>query len=204
MSAAVISKQTLATLRQKFKFIGRAEVDELEKILVPGESVLECLNGFYSGGFALMVVTNLRLLLIDKKPFMLNVEDLRYDMITEVDYHARLLDASAVIHTPSKQLRFTSWRQRQLRSLTTFIQHHVMQMRQQATGAQSSYTQPVYIQQPVTSARIAEASVYEPSITSPYMPARRVEQTTFDEASLRRLTHILRRPRIGKFLLTQQ
>ncbi len=207
MNSSFVSKQTFTALRQKFKIVGRAEIDELEKILVPGETVLECLNGFYSGGFALICATNLRLLLIDKKPFMLNVEDLRYDMITEVDYHARLLDATAIIHTPSKKLEFRSWRQKQLRSLSTFIQRHIMQLRQQAAH-QATYTQPVYIQSPVQKPAQAVQATYGPSIASTpqevgLQPVQKVERNTFDEAAVRRLAYILRRPRIGKFILSQ-
>lgn len=195
MNSTIISKQKFSALKQKFKFFGRAEIDELEKIIVPGESILEVLNGFYSGGFAVLCATNLRLLLVDKKPFILTVEDVRYDMINEIDYHGRLLDATAVVHTPSKSLQFTSWHQRDLRSLVTFVQRHIIQLRQQS-AAQAMATHPVYVpvkQEPV--------QVTQP--VASIQPVARVEASTFDEASMRRLAYILRRPRIGKFILGQ-
>jgi hypothetical protein len=49
---------------------------------LPGEEIYELVNGIYEGGFAIVVATDVRLLLIDKKPMnYLNVEDLRFDMI---------------------------------------------------------------------------------------------------------------------------
>jgi hypothetical protein len=203
MNSAVISKHTFTNLRKKFKFFGRAEIDELEKILVPGETILEVLNGFYTGGFAVLCATNLRLLLVDKKLFMLTVEDVRFDSINEIDYHSRILDASAIIHTPSKQLKFTSWRQRDLRSLVTFVQRHIMQLRQQA--AQQSVAARQYPALSHITALRPAASSAQPSIINraPNSTVAKVESNTFDEASMRRLAYILRRPRIGKFLLGQ-
>lgn len=215
MNSSVISKQKIAYLKKKFRFFGRAEINELEQILVPGETILEVLNGYYTGGFAVLCATNLRLLLIDKKPFILTIEDVRYDKINEIDYHARLLDASAVVHTPSKQLRFTSWRHRDLRSLVSFVQRHIMQLRQQsaeqalAMHPQFNSQQPT-LQQIEYSGRMAVApqnfAPGQPAIQAPVQsPAvSRVESNTFDAASVRRLAYILRRPRIGKFLLSQQ
>lgn len=214
MNSSVISKQTFVALKQKFKFFGRGEINELEHILVPGETILEVLNGFYSGGFAVLCATNMRLLLIDKKPFLLNVEDVRYDSINEIDYRARIIDATAVIHTPSKQMQFTSWRQRDLRSLVTFVQRHIMQLRQQAAEQAtamnpafvSSVMQPAEHEQPTMPQQTAAtqpANAVGSAYTTRQPAVARVESNSFDEGSVRRLAFILRRPRIGKFLLSQ-
>src|SRR5689334_21296733 len=71
---------------------GKAEISELPNILLDDEKIFECVNGTYEGGFALLVATNLRLLLVDKKPLKyLTVEDLRFDMINQIDYSHRLM-----------------------------------------------------------------------------------------------------------------
>lgn len=113
------------------RFWGRAEMRELQHILIPGEQIKACMNGRYEGGFAMLCATDQRLLLIDKKPLYLTVEDIRYDMIVEVDFGYRLLDASATVCTPNKTLAFTTFRQKELRALTNFVQKRVMEIRQQ-------------------------------------------------------------------------
>lgn len=120
-----------------FRFWGRAEVNELNKILLDDEIIAECVNGEYSNGFALLVATNHRVLLVDKKPMLyLTVEDLRYDMITEFNYSHRMLNASINIYTTNKTLTFVSWNQGRLRRLLEYTQQRVLEMRQQNHMAQ--------------------------------------------------------------------
>lgn len=117
-----------------FRFWGRTELRELANVLLPGEVVEHCVNGSYEGGFALLVATDQRVLLIDKKPFYLTLEDVRFDMISEVDYNHRLLNATIFICTPNnKSLRFLGYNQDRLRKLFHFVQTRVMEVRQHYT-----------------------------------------------------------------------
>lgn len=118
-----------------FRFFGRPEIRELAKILLPGERIAQATNGFYEGGFALLVVTDDRLLLIDRKPMFLTIEDLRFDMIAEIDFNHRLLNATVNIHSTNKSLRFTAWNHQRLRTLVQHLQHRVMQIRHQHAQA---------------------------------------------------------------------
>ncbi|HVI60802.1 MAG TPA: PH domain-containing protein [Candidatus Saccharimonadales bacterium] len=91
---------------------------------MPDEEIKDCVNGFYEAGFALLVASNIRVLLVDKKPLnYLTVEDLRFDMINEIDYSHRLIGAQISISTGSKNLKFTSLNQQRLRSLIGHVQH---------------------------------------------------------------------------------
>ncbi len=108
----------------------RPEIRELRHILMPNEQVVRCVQGRYHGGFAILVATEQRLLLIDKKPLYLTVEDIRYDMISEVDISARLFDATVTIFTVNKQLIFSALRQQKLREVTAYVQKRVMELRQ--------------------------------------------------------------------------
>lgn len=113
-----------------FRFWGRAELKELENVLFPNENVEMCVNGQYEGGFAMLVATDQRVLLIDKKPMYLTLEDIRFDMIAEVDYNHRMLNANIFICTPTKSLRFLSYNHARLRKLFHFVQTRVMEIRQ--------------------------------------------------------------------------
>lgn len=113
------------------RFFGRPEVRELRHILADDEKIDHAVNGHYEGGFALLLTTDRRVLLIDKKPFFLSMEDIRYAMISEVDLCTRLLDTTITINTIRKQLRFMSWSRDRLRDLMHHVQHRVMELRQQ-------------------------------------------------------------------------
>lgn len=120
----------LKAVGYNYHFFGRPEIIELAKVLMPDETIAQAVNGSYEGGFALLCVTDQRLLLIDKKPFFLTFEDIRYDMIAEIDYNYRLLNGSVRIFTPNKELSFSSWNQSQLRCLIEYLQSRVMEIRQ--------------------------------------------------------------------------
>lgn len=126
-------ERQLARINASFRFWGHAEVRELQHILIPGEQIQECINGRYEGGFAMLCATDQRLLLVDKKPMYLTMEDVRYDMVAEVDFSHRLVDATIRVCTPNKNLVFTSWRRTELRRMTGYLQHRVIEIRQQHT-----------------------------------------------------------------------
>lgn len=113
-----------------FRFWGKPEVRELCNILVPGEVIAQCVNGRYENGFALLCVTNHRLLLIDKKPMFLNLTDLRFDMIAELDYSAQLLGGTVRVLTPNRTLTFMSWNKDRLRTILNYTQQRVTEIRQ--------------------------------------------------------------------------
>jgi len=116
---------------------GRAEIRELPHILMPGEEIYELVNGTYEGGFALAVATDARLLLVDKKPMnYLTVEDIRFDMISEIDYSHRLLGAQINISTGLRDLKFRSYNQQRLRKLIGHVQHCMDESKKQQSKRQ--------------------------------------------------------------------
>lgn len=125
-----VQKQLHAINAQQ-TFWGRGEIRELEHILVPGETITYCMRGRYEGGFATLCVTDMRIVLVDKKPLYLTLEDLRYDMVSEVDFSRRLVDSTITVCTVNKELKFTSFKGHLLRKATSYIQGRVMEFRQQ-------------------------------------------------------------------------
>lgn len=121
---------------------GRTEVRELKNIILPDEEIYECVNGFYDGGFALLVATDVRVLLIDKKPLnYLTVEDLRFDMINELDYNHRLIGANILIAAGNKNLRFTSINQPRLRKLIGHVQRCMAEVKKKQSSHQEGQVQ---------------------------------------------------------------
>lgn len=113
-----------------FRFWGRGEIRELRKVLTTDEVIQHCVNGRYENGFAMLVATNQRLLLIDHKPIFVAIEDIRYDMIAEIDFSSQLLTGVIRVITPGRPLRFLSWSQYHLREVLKCAQAHMQQLRQ--------------------------------------------------------------------------
>lgn len=108
----------------------KPEIRELSRILMDNETIITVVTGRYYGGFALLVATDHRLLLIDKKVLFLTVDDIRYDMISEIDFNSRLFDSTIHIYTVNKQHSFTSTRGKQLlRNLVGYIQQRITDIR---------------------------------------------------------------------------
>lgn len=103
---------------------GKSEVQELQHIILPGEKIYEAVNGLYEGGFALILATDTRVLLVDKKPLnYLTVEDMRYELISEIDYNHRLIGAYIMISSGNKNLKFSTLNQPRLRKLIGHVQY---------------------------------------------------------------------------------
>jgi len=125
-------EEQLKAINFKIGRVNRPEVNELQNILHEDEIIAECVSGFYEGGIALLVATDLRVLLIDKKPMgYLNVDDIRFDNINDIDYSHRLMGAQISISCGMKTLFFKSYNQPRLRSLITKVQHRISQIKQE-------------------------------------------------------------------------
>lgn len=142
----------------------QAEVKELQHILFDHEKIIAAVPGRYFGGYALLVATDHRVLLIDKRTLFMNIEDIRYDMISETDFNSRMMDATLRIFTLNKHHRFTSAKyKRQLRDLTNYVQQRIMEMRGYQTNDNS---QPAMSLLPVQPAeRFPSSSTPDPALS---------------------------------------
>jgi Bacterial PH domain len=127
-----IVEDQLKAIGAKFRFFGRPEIRELSNILTPGEVIAQAVNGYYEGGLALLCVTDQRLLLVDRKMLFMTIEDIRFDMVSEVDFSHGFINATARVYTPTKSLVFTSWSHERLRKIVQLVQERVLQARQLA------------------------------------------------------------------------
>lgn len=144
-----------------FRFWCRPEIRELCKILMPGETIAQAVVGRYENGYALLCVTDHRLLLIDKKPMFLTLEDLRFDMISEIDYSSQLFDGTVRIMTPNRKLVFTAWNQARLRNVLNYAQMRVSEIRQHYQQGQFAAQIQQQQQQVMSSAWPSQQQVIE-------------------------------------------
>lgn len=126
-----IVRAQLKRIGADFSVWGHAEAKELPDILIEGETIQHALNGRYEGGFAMLCATDHRVLLIDKKPLFLALDDIRYEMVTEINYTARLMESMLHVCTLNKTFRFKSLHQGQLRKMAAYIQQYISELRRQ-------------------------------------------------------------------------
>ena len=177
MVSAKAVNTRLRELHIKVPFWIEPEIRELTRILTPSETIMRLVHGRYEGGIALMCATDMRLLLVDKKPFYLTLEDVRYDMITNVDYRQRLVNATIEITSLNKSVRFTSFKQDQLRGLIDYVQQRVMELRSnqhfyqdqvQESQPQQQYPQPLPDNQALTNQALQSAQQATQQNRNPY------------------------------------
>lgn len=121
----MVAKSTLQLQLRRVGFRsyirGRGELKELNKILEPGESILECVHGYYQGGSGLLVITDWRILLIDKRAFFLNLEEIKYDCLSEVLLKKDFLQATLFLKCNKNRLTFKSPSDARLKSAAANI-----------------------------------------------------------------------------------
>lgn len=183
-------EQQLKSIGCNYRFWGRPEIKELAKILQPGEVVAQCTNGWYDGGIALLCVTDHRVLLIDRKPMFLTIEDIRFDMIAEIDFNHRLFNANVRIFSTNKTLSFSTWNHERLRRLVDFLQHHVMQLRHQSGTLEAQFEQANTPQQqldiPVASAGVGTQAASTATLAQPTRVAFRRSPNPYTRVPLMR------------------
>ncbi len=126
ISQQVLQAQ-LQSLNMRFRVFGRKECRELKKILQPGEKVIQCAYGFYQGGSGLLVATADRLLLIDKRRFFLNLEDLRYDAIDTVELSLSYVRADLFLKSGARKLLFKSMSDARLKKIKDYTTKRIQE-----------------------------------------------------------------------------
>ncbi len=165
----------------------KAEIKELAYIMVPGERLTHIVFGWYDNGFGLLCCTEYRVLLIDKRPFFLKLEDLRYDKISEVKYQSRMFDSCVTLYYAGMELEFKSWNQGGLRKLTSYVQGTITHINRQQWLVPSDDYEDTRQQQPAPVTRPSRAWSYmQPDVSQSMSqglntyPEDLVQQATFD------------------------
>jgi hypothetical protein len=191
-----------------YRLWGRSELSELKHILMESEIIAHCVNGHYEGGFGLLCATDHRVLMIDKKPMgYLNVLDIRFEMITEFDFHSSLFQSAAHIHTATKKVTFTSWNQHRLRTLLHYVQQRVVDIRQYYSMAhqfQAIAAQQMQSSQPA--AFVPNMAPSQASMTSPISQSINDAATTLGAYTYTKLPHFRRHQnrRIGRYAIPDE
>ena len=143
MTSQSLLNSQLKRLSLRFRIFGRAEVQELRRVLDANEHIHECTFGYYEGGSGLLVITDNRVLLIDKQPFFLNIEDVRYEDIDDISLSNSWLQATLRLQTRSTTITFRSLSDARLRRVQFFVTRNIWLAQQQTEQAQKPLEQNI-------------------------------------------------------------
>jgi hypothetical protein len=121
MVASRSIKGQLHRAGHKFRIFGRSECRELANILEPQETIVKCAYGYYHGGSGILVATDQRLILVDKRPLYLNVESMRYENIKDVQFDTKMLQGVLYLDIGVKRLVFRSVSDASLRKINEYV-----------------------------------------------------------------------------------
>jgi hypothetical protein len=129
-----IIESRLGELRFRGSRWFNAEIQELQHILMDNEKIIALACGRYFGSFALLVATDHRLLVIDKRVFFMNMESTSYDMVSEIDFNSQVYNATLTVFTINKAHKFTSMKYKhQLRDIANYTQKRIAELRNQSS-----------------------------------------------------------------------
>ncbi|HSW80494.1 MAG TPA: PH domain-containing protein [Candidatus Saccharimonadales bacterium] len=191
-----------------YRLWGHSELAELKNILMDAEQIAHCVNGHYEGGFGLLVATDHRVLMIDRKPMnYLKVVDIRFETITEFDFHNSLFQASVHICTAAKTIMFVSWNQHRLRTLLHYVQQRVIEIRQYYSMAQQFQAIAAQqLQQPQPAAFVPNMAQSQTVTATPLGQSISDAATTLGAYTYTKLPHFRRHQnrRIGRYAMPDE
>lgn len=108
---------------------GWSEIKRLPTVIDEDEKIERAVTGFYEGGHALVLATNKRITFLDAKIMSFRVEDVHYEMVSEVEHFTGIFMARLRIHCLSKQIELSSFAQQSVRDFAVHVDTRVNDMR---------------------------------------------------------------------------
>lgn len=177
-----IIEARLGELRFRSSRWFRAEIHELQHILMDHEKIIALACGRYFGSYALMVATDHRLLVVDKRVFFMNMESIAYDMISEIDLNSQVYNTTLTVFTINKTHKFTSVKYKgQLREIANYAQRRISELRNQANMV--PMPQAVLSQLPAQVRRQGMSESYIPAAPPPISTTYNYSPATSDDGS---------------------
>ncbi len=129
MANALEVKKQIHQAGFKNNYWGWSAIRQLPMILGNDENVERIATGMYSDGHAVIVATNKRMIILDKKPMSFRAEDIHYEMVVEVEHYIGPFAAKLRIHCMSKSLEFTSLRAEAIQAFAIHVDQKINKTR---------------------------------------------------------------------------
>lgn len=99
MSEADRIKKQLKSLGVSRSALGTSEAHHLPKVIHLGEDIRGVVYGLSKDGFVMMLVTDKRILYIDKKPFFVNEDEITFDVVSGITHGHAGIGSTVTLHT---------------------------------------------------------------------------------------------------------
>lgn len=109
-------------LLSKHKLFGRREYKLAKSRLLEDEYIKDTVYGSYQGGKGLLVVTNKRVMVVDKRPFFDYVEEAPHNLIDHLDYVSAPIGSTLTIRLNKTFFRFRSYNEAKMRNTYGVLQ----------------------------------------------------------------------------------
>ena len=103
-------------------YVGWSALRQLPKIIGDDEEIQAAATGWYDGGVAVIVATSKRIIFLDKKVMSFKVEDIHYEVVSDVQHRLGMFTGRFVLNSASNRVEITSFSQSQIRKLAQFIE----------------------------------------------------------------------------------
>jgi hypothetical protein len=124
-------KQQLKSLGVSRSALGSAEARHLPKVIHANENIMGVVYGMSKDGFVMILVTDKRILFIDKKPFFVNEDEITFDVVSGISHGHAGIGSTVTLHTRIKDY--------QIKTLNEHCAHGFVEA-VEARCVESSYT----------------------------------------------------------------
>lgn len=95
-------KKQLKSLGVSRSALSTSEARHLPKVIHPGEDIYGVVYGLSKDGFVMILVTDKRILFIDKKPFFVNEDEITFDVVSGIRHGHAGIGSTVTLHTRIK------------------------------------------------------------------------------------------------------
>lgn len=133
-ASQVAAQNHQARIREELKDLGvtgwglwHSEAQYLPRIIHPNEHLGGIVYGFHGSDFAYLVVTDQRVIFLDKKPLLVNEEEFAYNEVSGVSYDQAPIGSTVILYTKITDFPILTFNHKCAQGFVDYIEQHVMQ-----------------------------------------------------------------------------
>ncbi len=111
----------------------------LPRIIHSGEQLGGVVYGHHEAGFAMLVATDSRIIFLDKKPLIVNEEEISYEVVSGVSFSHAGFGSTVTLHTRIKDYAIRTFNQKSAQRFVDYIEFRCLEHNYEREGY---YDQP--------------------------------------------------------------
>lgn len=136
--AQPLSSATLANQKKKIRRelesvkVSRSALLSMEgrylaNIIHPNEYLQGVVFGYHDVGFSMLVVTDYRVLFLDRKPLFMNEDEITFDVISGVSLTHSLFWTNVTLHTRIKDYKMLTFNRKAAELFTEYVEYRCLE-----------------------------------------------------------------------------